>query len=159
LGIRHVGEETAIDLAQYFSKDRLTGWEILNKIKNASKEELKNIPNIGIKVADSIFKWFNFKNNKRFLEDLKNFGIKISTPEKTKQKLNDKIFVLTGSLERMTRDEAKKEIRMIGGSSSESVSQKTDYLVAGKNPGSKLGQAKKLGVKIITEEDFLRIIK
>jgi len=151
LGIRYVGEETAINLAQYFGS--------IEKLKKASKEELMKVPDIGEKVAESIYKWFRNPFNLKMIEELLKKGVKILPPKKVGKKLKGKVFVLTGTLESMTRSEAEKRIRMLGGHPSSSVSKNTDYLVVGKNPGSKLEKAKKLGVKIITEKEFLSLLK
>jgi DNA ligase (NAD+) len=154
LGILQVGEETAIDLAKNFPG--------LEKIKKASIEGLKKIQDVGPKVAESIYKWFRDKRNLEFLEKLKKAGINIIISQKAKvrsQKLNKKIFVLTGELESMTRDEAKEKIRELGGDVSSSVSKNTDFVVAGSEPGSKFDKAQKLGVRILSEKEFLKTIK
>ncbi|MFC1594815.1 NAD-dependent DNA ligase LigA [Patescibacteria group bacterium] len=152
LGILHVGEETAIDLAQNFGSIKALG--------KASQQELENIPDVGPKVAESIYNWFRDKNNREFLKKLKNAGIKIKAPRIVKsQKLENQMFVFTGEMSKMTRDEAKAKVRSLGGRPSESVSSKTDYVVAGESPGSKFQDAKRLGVKIIDEKQFLAIIK
>ncbi|MDP2934472.1 MAG: NAD-dependent DNA ligase LigA [bacterium] len=154
LGVLQVGEETAIDLTKKFSG--------LEKIKKASIEELKKIQNVGSKVAESIYGWFREKRNLDFLEKLKKAGISITTDQKPKtknQKLRNKIFVLTGELETIIRDEAKEKIRELGGEVSGSVSKNTDFVVAGSEPGSKFDKAKKLGVKILLENEFLKMIK
>jgi DNA ligase (NAD+) len=156
LGIRHVGEETAIDLAQYFGN--------IQKLKEASPEELETIPDIGKKVSESIYKWFQSRQNQKLVEDLLEAGVKIEsekfTPHRTGSGagLKGKTFVLTGTLESMTRSEAEKKIRMLGGHPSNSISKETDYLVVGKEPGSKLEKAKKLGVKILDEKSFLKLL-
>lgn len=152
LGIRHVGEETAIDLANYFGS--------LEKIKKASLEELQNIQDIGPIVGKSIYDWFQKKENIKFLEKLEKYGVKIEAPKmKISKKLVGKTFVLTGELASMTRDEAKEKIRSLGGNVSESVSKKTDFVVVGANPGSKYEKAKQLNIKIIDEKEFLKIVK
>lgn len=151
LGIRHVGEETAIHLAQYFGS--------IDSLKKASKEELEVIPDIGGKVSESIYQWFQSNQHRKLIEDLLKVGVKILPPERKGKKLIGKTFVLTGSLDSLTRSEAEKQIRMLGGHLSSAVSQETDYLVVGKEPGSKLEKAKKLGIKIILEKEFLNIIK
>jgi len=153
LGVPQVGEETAIDLAKQFSN--------LDKIKNASKEELEKIIDIGPKVADSIYEWFRDKKHLEFLQKLEKAGIVIKAQiSKSKgQKLLNKIFVLTGELESMTRDEAKEKIRELGGDVTGSVSKNTDFVVAGSEPGSKYDKAQKLGVKILSEQEFLKMIK
>jgi len=154
LGILQVGEETAIDLAKRFGS--------LEKIKKSSIEELKKIQDVGPKVAESICAWFKEKKNLEFLEKLKKAGINITVSQKSKiknQNLKNKIFVLTGELESMTRDEAKEKIRELGGDVSGSVSKNTDFAVVGLEPGSKFDKAQKLGVKVINEKEFLKIIK
>jgi DNA ligase (NAD+) len=153
LGIRNVGQETAIDLANIF----LT----LEKIKDAKLEDFEAILDIGPVVAKSIYEWFNNKDNLKLLERLKSVGIKIQkvAPKTVVQKFKDLTFVLTGSLENMTRDEARAKIREFGGNVSESVSSKTNFVVEGKEAGSKAEKAKKLGVKILSEQDFLKMLR
>ena len=152
LGIRNVGEETAQDLAEYFGS--------LEKIKKASLEELQKIMDVGPVVAKSIYEWFSQKRNLEFLEKLKKVGVEIIIEAKPKQQiLKGKTFVLTGSLETMTREEAKEKIRLLGGEISESVSKKTDFVIVSKEPGSKFEKAKKLGVKTINEQEFLDLIR
>ena len=153
LGIRQVGEETAVDLANYFG--------CLTKLSNATKQEMEQLQDIGPKTAESIYQWFHNKRNLKLLYDLEDTGIKIINPEKKSkrpEKLNAKTFVFTGSLESITRDQAKEKVRFLGGEVSESVSEKTNYIVVGKESGSKLDKAKKLGIKIINEEEFLKMI-
>jgi len=151
LGIRYVGEETANTLAQYFGS--------LEKIKNATLEELKEVPDVGEKVAESLYQWFRDKKNLKLIEDLIKAGVKIISPKKTGTKLQGKTFVFTGALNSMSREEATEIVRMLGGKVSSSVSKNTDYVVVGENPGSKYELAKKLGVKTIKEEEFLNLIK
>ncbi len=159
LGILHVGEETALVLARQFpaaSPDSL-----LKKYKDIGKEELEKIPDVGPKVAESIHEWFGDPTNHKFLEKLDRAGIKIEVPKiKTSGlKLKGKSFVFTGEMEKLSRDEAKEKVRDLGGEASESVSKKTGYVVAGSNPGSKYDKAKKLGVEILDEKQFLKMIK
>lgn len=152
LGIRHVGEETAIDLANNFGS--------IEKVQAASFEEINRIQGIGNTVAQSIHDWFHTKENVSMLGELLNTGIRIINPKaKKSSKLQGKSFVLTGSLSSMTRYEAKNKIRALGGEISESVSKNTDYVVAGESPGSKFEKAKQLGVKILSEEGFLNLLK
>lgn len=150
LGIRNVGEETAIDLAKHFGS--------MKKIREAKLEDFDKILDIGPVVAKSIFEWFLDKDNLRFLDKLEG-KIKITAMAAlaSQAKLAEKNFVLTGTLWSMTRDEAKAKIRDLGGNVSESVSPKTDYVIAGSEPGSKAEKAKKLGVKILSEQDFLKM--
>jgi DNA ligase (NAD+) len=152
LGIRNVGEETAIDLAEHFGS--------LTKIKEASPEDFQNVEDIGPVVSKSIGEWFQEKDNVKFLEKLEE-KVKLINPEKKagSGKLVGKTFVLTGSLTSMTRDEAKTKVRDLGGEISESVSKKTDYVVAGDEAGSKLEKAQKLGVKVLDEKTFLDLVK
>jgi DNA ligase (NAD+) len=151
LGIRNVGEKTALDLVNHFGS--------LEKIMNASIEELSSVKDIGPVVAESIYKWFRDKKNLEILKKIKEVGIKIITINSSDNlKLKGKSFVFTGTLSSMSRQEAKKRVIEQGGEVSESVSKKTDYVVVGENPGSKLKKALGLGVKIIKEEDFLKMI-
>ena len=176
LGIRHVGEETANALAHNFQFSLPAGG-----FQNISLAELQRVPDIGPKVAESIYGWFHAKENLGFLKRLQKVGVRIqntgypSTSLRASKiparnathsvaggqdtKLRGKIFVLTGSLESMTRDEAKAKIRELGGVVVESVSKKTDYVVVGKNPGSKLNQAKKLNIRIVSEKKFIDLLR
>ncbi len=153
LGIRNVGEETSVDLANNFGS--------IKNLKDASLEDLQSMENIGPVVAQSIYRWFNEKDNLKFLNKLEKAGVDIqSEKQKSKKgKLAGKTFVLTGGLESMEREEAKEKIRALGGQVSESVSQKINYVIAGSDPGSKLDKAKKLGIKVIEEKEFLRMIE
>lgn len=152
LGIMHVGEETADDLAQNFGT--------LEKLHNTSLEELLNINGIGERTAQSIVEYFKNKKSSEFVDKLIQNGVVIKSVQKMSGgKLLGKTFVLTGSLESMSRDEAKQKIKDLGGEMSESVSKKTSYVVVGAEPGSKYDKAKKLGVKILNEKEFLDLIK
>ena len=153
LGIKNVGEETAQDLTQYFGS--------MEKFQGSTLEELQKIRDIGPVVAESIHQWFQEKRNLKFLEKLKKSGVTIIYFEGRVRpgRLQGKTFVLTGSLETMTREEAKEKIRLLGGEISESISKKTDFLVAGKEPGTKYEKAKKLGIKRLKEQEFLKLIK
>ena len=151
LGIRHVGEETAIDLAQYFKS--------IDKLKKVSQEELEKISDIGPEVSKSIYNWFHSKKNLKLIDNLQKSGIQILSPGEFSKRLKGKTFILTGTLKGMTRQEAEKKIRALGGKPKSSVSKETDFLVVGKNPGSKFEKAKKLGVKILKEDEFLKLIK
>jgi len=152
LGIRHVGEESALALAKHFGS--------LEKITNASLDEITSIYDFGEIMAKSAYQWFHDKNNLRLLARLAAAGVKVKNLKLTAKnaKLAGKIFVLTGSLEKLTRDQAKAKIRELSGDISSSVSQNTDYVVVGEEPGSKFEKAKKLGVKVIDEEEFLKLV-
>jgi len=151
LGIRNVGEETALDLAKRFKE--------LGKLEKAGLEELEKIQDIGPVVASSIYNWFHDKKNIDFIKKLRKV-IRIINWDKLSlsRKLAGKSFVLTGGLETITREEAKQKIRDLGGDVSESISKKTDFLIAGSKPGSKYQKAKQLNIKILTEKEFLKMI-
>ncbi|MFZ3054840.1 MAG: NAD-dependent DNA ligase LigA [Minisyncoccales bacterium] len=149
LGIRNVGLKTSSDLSKKF--------KTIGDISKANAEELENISDVGPIVAQSIVEWFKEKDNIRFLQKLEERGVRYFL-EKTGNKLSGKKFVITGSLEKMSRELAKEKILSLGGDVSDAVSSNTDYLVSGDNPGSKLEKAEALGVKIIKEEEFLKII-
>jgi len=152
LGIRNVGKETAKDLSENF--------QTLEKLKTAALEELQKIENIGPVVAKSIFDWLSLKKNLEFLKKMEKDGIEIIMEKKIKhQPLKGKTFVLTGTLKTITRQDAKEKIRSLGGEISESVSKKTDFVVVGEEPGSKFKIAKELGLKIISEKEFLQMLK
>ncbi|WKZ26453.1 MAG: NAD-dependent DNA ligase LigA [Candidatus Paceibacterota bacterium] len=155
LSIPLVGEEMALDLARRF--------KTVEKLRSATFEELDTIEGIGPKVAESVVSWFKDKDNQKTIEDLlKVVEIENETPldgKEKKSKIFGKSFVLTGSLESVSREEAKEKIRALGGSVSSSVSSKTDFVVAGTDPGSKLEKARKLNVKIVEEKEFLDMLK
>jgi len=151
LGIIHVGEQTAQDVANHFGD--------LKKVMKATKEEINQIENIGPIVTESIYEFFNHKENLIFIEKLFDNGVVLDNSSVKKGlKLKDKVFVLTGTLPNLSRDEAKKSIIAQGGRISTSVSSKTDYVLVGQEPGSKYDDAKKLGIKIISEKEFLNMI-
>lgn len=159
LGILQVGEETAVTLAKYFPVSEIK--ELIKKYKSLLLENLQEIPDVGPKVAQSIYDWFRSERNIRFLEKLEKTGVRIISDKRQgiSNKLKGKTFVFTGELESMSREAAKEKVRELGGDISESVSKKTDYVVAGAEPGSKYDKAKQLGVKIIDEKEFLAILK
>lgn len=149
LGIPHVGAKTAKILAIKF--------ETMDNLEKATFEELTNIPDIGDIIAKSIIEYFNKEENKETLQELRNLGINMAyTGEKVKEseEFNNKTFVLTGSLEIFTRDEAEEKIELLGGKTSGSVSKKTSVVIVGANPGSKYRKAQELGIPIWTEQEF-----
>lgn len=151
LGIRHVGEETAELVAEEF--------KMITNLKRATFEKLEAIDGVGSIVAHSIINWFSDKENSRELDALLPH-LRIKKVEgKIKNTLSGKVFVLTGTLSGMSRDEAKKYIKDLGGKVSSSVSKETSYVVAGIDPGSKYDNALKLGVKIINEREFNKLLK
>ncbi len=152
LGIRHVGLEAARLLAAHFQS--------LDKLIEASPEELTAIGGIGPQIAESIRDFFTREQNLQVLEKLKAAGLNFRAVQAQKATAFEGItFVLTGSLENFTRANAKEKIEALGGKVSGSVSRKTNYVVVGEAPGSKLQQATKLGIKILTEEEFSRLLR
>ena len=152
LGIREVGEVTAKSLAMHYPN--------LERLSAASQEELQEVDDVGPVVAANVRTFFEQDHNREVIDALLTAGVcwpTHSEPEKG-NRLAGKTFVLTGSLEGMTRDEAKELIENQGGRVTGSVSQKTDYVVYGKDPGSKLSKAKNLGVAILDGEGFLRLV-
>lgn len=151
LGIREVGEATAKTLARYFSK--------IQELEAATEDEFQEIPDIGPIVAKHITFFFKEAHNREVIANLMKAGIYWEEVKKSlKTPLSGKTFVLTGTLEKMTRDEAKDCLENRGAKVSGSVSKKTDYVVAGSEPGSKLAKAEKLGVKILSEQEFLKLL-
>lgn len=151
LGIRHVGEETAVNLATHFGS--------LKRLQKAKLDDLLKVKDIGEIVAKSLFEWFNDRNNQKLINQLIREGVKIEKQKTVKRKLSRITFVLTGQLKKFTRDEAKDRIRELGGDISSSVSKETDYVVVGEEPGLKYEKARKLGVRIIKEKEFLKMIQ
>lgn len=152
LGILHVGEETARDLAKHFGT--------IDALARASLLELKAIHDVGEVMAESIHAWFANPRNREIIRKLRAVGVTIVS-ESTDQvigPLTGKTFVLTGELETMSRDEAKEKIRALGGDTSESVSKKTSYVVVGENPGSKRDKALELGVTVLNEQELLKML-
>lgn len=153
LSIKHVGKETAQILAQHFKS--------LDNIINSNTKELAQIDGFGEKIAQSIFEFFHNDYNIKLLDKLKNLGVEpsIDTLEATSDLLAGKTFVLTGTLQSLKRDEASEKIRLLGGKTVSSVSKNTSFVVAGESAGSKLVKAQNLGVIILTEDEFLEMLK
>jgi DNA ligase (NAD+) len=154
LGIRHVGDRTAAILAQHFGS--------LDALSEAAIEELDDIPEIGLTVAQSTFAWFQDPGNRTLCERLKAAGVR-TTVERTLRETADerfagKQFVLTGAMRRLTRDEARILIESRGGRVTSSVSKKTDYVIAGADAGSKLEKAQSLGLNVIDEAAFQKML-
>lgn len=152
LSIRHVGKETAQILASHF--------KTLEAVANAQVEELANVDGVGEKIAQSIYEFFHNENSLKFLAQLKENGVEPNNEifEAKSDLLAGKTFVLTGTLQNMTRDEASEKIKLLGGKTSSSVSKNTSYVIAGESAGSKLTKAQNLGVIILSENDFLTLI-
>lgn len=149
LSIDGVGEETATLLATKFKN--------FKTLMNASKESIEAIHGIGETVAQSIIDWFSNNENKKMINELL-AHVHIIEEKKQSNKLQDKTFVFTGSLATISRDQGKKIVKDNGGHVSNTVSKSTDFVVAGEEAGSKLEKAQKLGVKIISEEEFLKMV-
>ncbi len=152
LSIPQVGEETAIDLAEHF--------QTLEKLRGATFAELEILNGIGPIVAESVVTFFKSAEHRKIIDHLlKHIVIeKVQKKSVGGQKLAGKTFVLTGTLATMSRDEAKEKIRALGGSISESVSQQTSFVVAGDSPGSKKEKAESLGVPVLSEDEFLKML-
>jgi DNA ligase (NAD+) len=156
LGIRHVGRATADALAENFGS--------LEAIAVASLDDLMAVPDVGTEVAAAIAEWFGNEKNRRLIEQLRHHGIdpRLEKKEKvaaTGGRLADKTVVVTGELESMTREEAEELVRKEGGKPTSGVSKKTDYLVAGASPGgTKMRAAAKHGTKMLTEQEFLKLV-
>lgn len=166
LGIRHVGEETAEALALSIGaklKRKTTSPRVLwEQATTFDISAWLSMPDIGEKTAHELYQWFHDKGHERLFHHFETAGVEIRLPAVktgTPLPLLGKTFVLTGELTNFTRDEAKRKIKELGGSVSSSVSQKTDYVVAGRDPGSKYDTAQKLGVKILDEAQFMRLIE
>jgi len=153
LGIPNIGINASNLLVNEFKS--------IDQIINAKIEDLSKIDGIGEIVGQSIINYFKNKKNLELIEKLKKFGIRFKSKKQISKKafLRGKTFVFTGELDSMTRQEAQSKIRKLGGHSSSSVSKKTDFVIAGRDPGSKYKKAKKLGVKTISEQEFLNMIK
>jgi DNA ligase (NAD+) len=150
LGIRQVGEATAKALAEHF--------RTLERVMNASDEELMEVRDIGPEVAKSIHQFFAEKQNRKVIQRLLDAGVRPAAVARPTGPLVGKKLVLTGGLGSMTRPEAQRRIEALGGRVVSSVSKETDYVVAGADPGSKLTKAKKLGVAILEEPAFLNLL-
>jgi len=154
LGIRNVGEATAKDLARHVAS--------LDKLMRADEESLQHVPDVGPVVAQSIVRFFSESHNRQVIEQLRARGVtwtegKSLQPAK-QSAISGKIFVLTGTLPQLTREDAKNQIEALGGKVTGSVSAKTDYVVAGADPGSKFAKAQQLKVTIIDEAALLRLL-
>lgn len=151
LGIRHVGVQTAVDLANHFRS--------LEALTTATIDELAEVEGVGEVVAESIVEWFSEPRNRKLLTSFKRLKVWPEPVKRVGGKLNDRKFVVTGTLTSMGREEAAERIRGLGGTFQSSVGQDTDYLVVGDNVGAgKLAKAAKLGTKQLTEAEFLKLL-
>lgn len=156
LGIRHVGSVNAQTLTERFPT--------VEQLAVASPADIEAIYSIGTEIAHSVSEWFQFQSNQTLIERLRKAGLQLAaevqttTAEVSSQLLSGKSFVITGTLPTMKRDQAKELIQQAGGKVSSSISSKTDYLVIGENPGSKLENAQKLGITQLSEEQLLELL-
>jgi DNA ligase (NAD+) len=153
LGIRNVGEATARDLARHFGK--------LDPLMHASDDELQQVPDVGPVVARSIARFFGERHNRDVVAQTRSLGVTWPDSPATRpplQPLAGKTFVLTGTLPQLSRDQAKERIEAKGGKVSGSVSKKTDYVVAGAEPGSKYDKALELGIAVLDEQGLLELL-
>ncbi len=154
LGIRHVGDRTAGILAHHFGS--------LERLSQATVEELDDVPEIGLTVAQSVRDWFDDESNRSLCDRLRDAGVVTEEEKKSASEVDERFagkqFVLTGKMEGFTRDEAKELIEARGGRVNSSVSKKTDYVIAGEEAGSKLDKANELGVSVLNEEEFKKLI-
>ncbi len=152
LGIRHVGQHLAKVLAHQFGS--------LEELMRASREDLQAVHEIGPQAADSVVRFFSDPRNRQVLDRLKEAGVAPKAQEKRAGgPLSGKTFVFTGTLSLFSRNEAKEMVEALGARATGSVSKKTDYLVAGEEAGSKLEKARKLGIAVLNEEEFLQMMK
>lgn len=153
IGIRHVGDKTAKILARHFGS--------IDKLQLASKEEIEAIHEIGPKIAQSVYDFFREKENLEVVNKLWKAGLKFESEQQApvSNKFEGLTFVLTGTLEKYKREEAQAIIESLGGKTSSSVSKKTTYVLAGSEAGSKLDKANQLGVKVIDEDEFEKMVK
>ena len=154
LGIRHVGGETAGILADNFRS--------IDALARAEQGELEEIPAVGPRIAESVYQWFRDEANLRVLDKLRRAGVRMAEeapPAPPRGPLAGQSFVITGTLASMPRSRAEELVRGLGGATSDSVTRKTDYLVLGEAPGSKLQKAQQYGTKLLNEEEFLDLLR
>jgi DNA ligase (NAD+) len=155
LGILHVGDQYAELLAEHFDK--------IDNLAKASEGDLSTIPSIGPRIAESIVAFFRQEGNRQIIEKLRKAGVKLEREKAEEAKpeelpLAEREFVLTGKLESFSRSEAEAKIKALGGKVGSDVTRKTSYVVVGADPGSKLAKAEKLGVKTLSEAEFLKLL-
>ena len=159
LGIKHIGQESAVVLAKNINLSSNKISDFIKSFQRFSLPDLEKIDDIGPIVAQSVIDWFLDKHNLHVLQNLEKLGVKLKKDRFGNNVLNGKTFVLTGTLDSLTRDQAKDKIRELGGNVSSAVSKLTDFVVAGEEPGSKLQKAQELGVRIIKESEFIKLLK
>jgi DNA ligase (NAD+) len=130
----------------------------LEALSNATYEELIKIPEIGPRIAQSIVDFFRNEENRKLIQELKELGVKTEAEKPKEGPLSGKTFVFTGTLSAFTREEARRLVESLGGRVASSVSRKVDYVVVGADPGEKLRKAQELGITILTEEEFRKLV-
>jgi len=153
LGIRHVGEHLAQVLAEHLGS--------LERFFTVDRDELLQIPEVGPEVAESVVRFFKDEGNRRVIEKMLRAGVRVEEPTEAAEvarPLEGKVFVFTGALEGITREDAKRLVEQLGGRTASSVSRRVDYVVVGKDAGSKYDRARELGLTIIDEEEFKRLV-
>jgi DNA ligase (NAD+) len=150
LGIAHVGWTMAGMLAEHFGS--------IERLQDATVDDLRAVGGVGPAVAEAVHDYFQLPASRRLIERLLAAGVRPRPPERREGPLQGKTFVITGTLSSMTRGEAEERIKALGGTSGSSVSKKTDYLVVGADPGSKLEKARKLKVPVLDEAAFLELL-
>ncbi|MCM8825804.1 MAG: helix-hairpin-helix domain-containing protein, partial [Candidatus Omnitrophica bacterium] len=153
LGIRRIGERASEILAENFAS--------IDELRKADEEQIASIPEIGFEAARSIKEFFDNPGNNEVIEKLRKAGVSMARTQPIKKhgKLSGMRFVITGTMKNYTREEMKTELKKHGARVVESISRETDYLIVGENPGSKLEKAKNLGIKIITEEEAIKMLR
>jgi len=152
LGIRHVGEETARLLAEHFGT--------LDALMGASVEELETVPSVGPRIAESVYTYFRDERNQPFLQKLREAGVQLVEEQKRDRgPLHGTTWVLTGSLQSLTRGQAEARLKELGAKVASNVSKTTSYVVAGADPGSKLEKARKLGLRVLDEPEFQQALQ
>lgn len=150
LGIPHVGTTTATDLAEHF--------ESIEALQQASLEDLNEVEGIGPVVAEAIATWFQNPAHQIFIQKLLDQGVRVKRPVRISKGLAGQTFVMTGTLESMSREEAEQKVRSHGGKASGSISANTSYVVVGANPGAKADKARQLGVSVLSEQEFIKLL-
>jgi DNA ligase (NAD+) len=153
LGIRHVGSEMAERLAKHFGG--------IDRLAAASAEEMESIPTVGPKIAASVRAYFEDEENRRIVEKLRQAGVRLAEEGRAQEEgpLQGQTFVITGTLAAFTREQAEERVQALGGSAGASVTRRTDYVVVGEDPGSKLRKAQQYGTRTLTEEEFLELLR
>jgi DNA ligase (NAD+) len=155
LGILHVGSEVAELLTQRYSS--------IDEIAQTTVDDLTQIPGIGPKIADSIFRYFQVPSNREVIEKLSKAGVELRQEgpavNQSDRPWHGLTFVITGTLESMSRREAESKVKELGGNATSSVTRKTNYLVSGESPGSKLDTANRLGTPVLDEAAFLKLLE